>query len=205
MIRRPLALTLLLTTLLVLGTTAVLAKEGAIATLDDALPTDPQPGSEITVGWTVEMPGMNGEPEPFNAEAVFIRVIPVTGEPVEVVGQQGPNGHYVATATVPAGGIRNVEIGLRGESCSGGTCQRSDLMFTIADVEPAVDPGAAVYNPVVDAPEAAPADAAAPVSGSNSLALVAVIALALAAAAIVLGTLFLRGRGRMLTPGSSRS
>ncbi len=203
--RRPLTVTLLLSVFLILvGTTGVLAKEDAIVTLDAALPTDPEPGSEITVGWTVETRGVNGELEPFNAEAVFIRLIPATGEPAEVVGRQSPLGHYVATVTVPAGGIRSVEVGVRGESCSGGTCQRSDMMFPIADVGPAVDPGATVYNPVVGAPEAAAATTS-PVASTPNIGPMAVIGLALAGVAIVLGVLFLRGRGRTLTPGSTRS
>lgn len=89
MVRRQLPTALMLSALLVLAATgSALAKDDAIATLDTSLPSDPEPGSEITVGWTVESPGESGELEPFNAEGMFVRLIPTTGDPVEAVGHQ---------------------------------------------------------------------------------------------------------------------
>jgi len=46
----------------------------------------------------------DGSRIPFNAEGVFVRVLPASGDPVEVVGRQDRLGHYVATVTVPTGG-----------------------------------------------------------------------------------------------------
>ena len=185
MLRRKIQSALLLSTLLLLAaTTGVLAKDDAIVTLDAALPADPEPGSEITVGWTVTTPGDDGLMAPFNAEGMFIRLIPATGEPVEAVGRQGQPGHYVATVTVPAGGVRDVTFGLRGESCSGGTCERSDIVFVIDDSVIPVIEGSAAAN-------------AGPGTGLAGVAL--------AAAAAVLGMVALRSRGRGLTPRASRS
>ncbi len=193
----------LATLLAIAGTLTAVAKDNAIVTLDATLPGDAEPGSEITVGWTVETPGENGQTSPFNAEGMFIRLIPTTGDPVEAVGRQGPIGHYVATISVPAGGIREVEAGLRGESCTGGTCQRSDLMFTIDELTvPAVAP-ANVAGPNT-APQA-PVDTTPPVSIATDPEPLGLAVLGLAALAIALGLVFLRFRGRSLTPGSSRS
>lgn len=193
----------LATLLTIAGTLTALAKGDGIVTLDATLPGDAEPGSEITVGWMVEIPGENGQMAPFNAEGMFIRLIPSTGDPVEAVGRQGPIGHYVATMTVPAGGIRAVEAGLRGESCTGGTCQRSDLMFTIDESTiPAVAP--ANVSGANTAPEA-PVDTSPPVSSASDPQPLGLVVLGLAALAIALGLAFLRFRGQSLTPGSSRS
>jgi hypothetical protein len=210
MIRRPLALLLLLTAWFLLGTATVLAKGDAIVTLDASLPSDPEPGSEITVGWTVETPLENGGRAPFNAEGMFIRLIPTTGEPVEAVGRQNALGHYVATVTVPAGGVAEVAIGLRGESCSAGTCQRSDMLFAIDDSAMPVFEAAAPADVPVDvsgagtAPEA-PAQATSPVGSASGLQPLGVVGIAAAAATLIVAFGYLRPRGRSLTPGSSRS
>ena len=150
--------------LLLAATAGALAKDDVIVTFDSALPTDPEPGSEITIGWTVETPGRDGQMEPFNAEGMFVRLIPATGDPVEAIGRQGPPGHYVTTLTVPASRIVDVEAGLRGESCSGGTCQPSDILFSIEEsttgegmVAPAVnDAHGSASNPPVSSPDIEP-------------------------------------------------
>lgn len=206
MVRRQFPSALLLATLLALGATAgVLAKDDAIVTLDASLPANPEPGSEITVGWTVETLGENGTREPFNADSMFVRVTPPTGEPVEVVGTQGPAGHYVATVTVPPGGIEAVALGLRGESCTAGTCQPSDIMFTIDDsAMPVFEPAPpATVTDGVAAPEA-PAATTSPANVGGGPLPWAVVGLALATA-ILLAMIALRARGRAFTPGSSRS
>ena len=206
MVRRQLPTAVLLSTLLALGVTAgVLAKDGAIVTLDSSLPSDPDPGSEIIVGWTVQVAGQGGQLEPFNAEAMFVRLVPASGEPIEVVGRQDPPGHYVATVTVPAGGIRDVVFGLRGESCSGGTCQPSDILFAVDDsVVPVFAPAGAQAASEPNAP-AAPDGTAPSVGVSGDPQSLGFVGLALAAAAIVVAAVVLRARGRDLTPGSSRS
>lgn len=207
MLRRQLPNALLLSTLLALAATpGVLGKDGAIVTLDASLPADPEPGSEITVGWTVETPGEDGQMAPFNAEGMFIRLIPATGDPVEAVGQQSPAGHYVASVTVPAGGISGIEVGLRGESCTGGTCERSDILFAIDDsAVPVFDAGAAANAPAPDKVTSEPAGGTAPVAPASDLRPLGIAGLALAAGLAVLGLVALRSRNRDLTPRSSRS
>jgi hypothetical protein len=207
MLRRQIPSALLLSTLLAfVATTGVLGKDDAIVTLDAALPADPEPGNEITVGWTVETPGEDGQMAPFNAEAMFVRLISPEAETVEAMGRQGPPGHYVATVTVPAGGIRDVEFGLRGESCSGGTCQRSDILFAIDDsVIPVIEAGAPANAPGPGTFASGPAGATLPVAPASDLQPLGLAVLVLAAAAAVPGLVALRSRGRGLARGSSRS
>lgn len=203
---------IILSCVLVLAVTAgVVAKGDAIVTLDASLPADPEPGSEITVGWTVETLGENDARYPLNAEGMFIRLIPANGEPVEAVGAQDPLGHYVATITVPGGGIEGIEVGLRGESCSGGTCQRSDILFVIDDsmtpvFAPAAPEAAAVAGEGADSGTAVEGPASATSAGSvgPDLVLLGLIGLAVAAAASIMAGVVIRNRGRTVTPGSSR-
>ena len=209
MLQRQIPIAFLLSTMVALVATAgVLAKGDAIVTLDTSLPRDPDPGSEITVGWTVETALEDGTRAPFNAEWMFIRLIPTTGEPVEAVGQQDTLGHYVATLTVPAGGIADVAIGLGGESCSGGTCQRADMRFAIDErampvfkTAPAIVSGAGA---AAEAPEA-PAQVTSSVDTAGGLQPSGIVGIAAVVAAIAVALGLLRGRGRTLTPGSTRS
>lgn len=207
MLRRQVPAALALSTLMILAATVGTAAKGdAIVTLNSTLPGDAEPGSEITVGWTVEMP-IEGGMAPYSSEHMIIRLIPSTGNPVEAAGQQGPPGHYVATLTVPSGGISDVEVGLLGESCSGGTCQRSDLLFTIDEsVVPAISPGTPASVPGANAPGQAPVDTAPPAGAAGDLRGFIMLGLAMAAAAIVVGVLIARDRGRRgITASSSRS
>ena len=112
------------------------AKEGAEASLDAPIPPGAEPGSEIEVGWSAGWPDGTGGLDPIIGSPVFIRLTSVDGsERIEASGTERPSGsgHYVATITVPRGGVGLVEIGLRGESCVEGTCTRSDLLFELPE------------------------------------------------------------------------
>jgi hypothetical protein len=203
MLRRQIPTAMLLATVFALAASlTTLAKEQAIVTLDASLPSDPEPGSEITIGWTVETPGDDGERLPFNAEGMFFRLLPPSGEPVEAFGTQSPVGHYVATLTVPAGGIRAVEVGLRGESCTGDTCQRSDILFAIDDsTVPVLAAGGPASNPAAGSAADSPATTTTPGLGASDLQATGLLGLGLGVIAIVASVAFLRGRRRALTPG----
>jgi len=185
--QRPFAATLIALGMTLVAASAVLAKsEHAVATLDALLPIDAQPGSEVDFGWTLTVPGDGGSSMPFNAEGVFVRLLPASGEPVELVGRQDRPGHYIATVTVPTGGLSGVEIGLRGMACTaGGGCKRSDVMFRLADAS-----DAGVVGRAADTAGSAPVGTA-PVS----LALIA-----LAGAAMVGGVIVVVRRGRVHAP-----
>jgi hypothetical protein len=148
------------------------AKEGAVASLDAPIPPGAEPGSEIEVGWSAGWPDGAGGLDPIVGSPVFIRLTSVDGsERVEASGTEQPSGsgHYVATITVPRGGVGLVEIGLRGESCMNGECVRSDIPFVLSDAERLPELGAPrVPAPVADEPEPlapAPATPRPPVDG----------------------------------------
>jgi len=133
------------------------AKEGAVATLDAPIPPGADPGSEVEVAWSAGWPDVAGGLDPIIGSPVFIRLTSADGsQKVEASGTErsSGSGHYVATITVPRGGVGLVEIGLRGESCVNGECFRSDLMFKLADEQArpqAAAPRARAPLPVVPA------------------------------------------------------
>ena len=131
----------------------VLAKEGAEAKLDTALPRDAEPGSTVKVGWSVF--SIDGdETRPIYGSPVYIRLVGPDGtSATEVMGTEVPrgSGHYTASIQVPEGGIGEVIVGMVGESCvDGGVCQRSDLLFPLTD-DPLVSGAAPVGGPPVAA------------------------------------------------------
>jgi hypothetical protein len=127
-----------------------LAKEGAEARLDTALPRDAQPGSTIDVGWSVF--SIEGEKTyPVYGSPVYIRLVGPDGtSATEMMGKEVPSGsgHYTASIQVPDGGIGQVIVGMIGEACTAGGCQRSDMIFPLTDdplvtgAAPAVTPSA---------------------------------------------------------------
>lgn len=159
-----------------------LAKEGAEAKLDTAIPRDAEPGSTIEVGWSVFYI-VGDKQEPVDGSPIYIRLVAPDGTTsTEVMGTEGPrgSGHYTASIEVPAGGIGEVVVGLVGEACyQDGSCERSDVIFPLTD------------DPLVTgaAPTAAAPAAATPI-GTQLLPLVALgtaFAVIGALAALVLG------------------
>ena len=172
---------------LALAAAPALAKEGAEAKLDTAIPRDAEPGSTIEVGWSV-FSIFDDKEEPVVGSPVYIRLVAPDGTTsTEVMGTELPSGsgHYVASIDVPAGGIGEVIVGMVGEACyQDGSCERSDVIFPLTD-----DPLVTGAAPTADAP--APAT---PI-GAQLLPLVAI-----GAAFAVVGALgaLLIGRRRTL-------
>ena len=171
------------------GTAA--AKGNAMAALDAPIPPDADPGSELEVGWRAWTPD-GGAEWPFAGSPVFIRLVSTDGtSTTEVLGRENPrgSGHYLATISVPPGGVGRVEIGLLGESCVDGSCTRSDMMFELPEEQraPALAAPLSVDPPIPAMPEPGPVRAAdvAPSAGNVPLAL-AIVAGA-AALSILLG------------------
>jgi hypothetical protein len=133
---RPVLATLLLAVgaALVIASTALAKGQDVTATLDAALPVDAQPGEQLEIGWTLTVNEDGGSVRPFIAERIFVRLLPASGDPIEFPARRDRVGHYLATITVPDGGIGAVEIGLAGTVCTAdGQCARGDEMFTLAD------------------------------------------------------------------------
>lgn len=201
MFRRHLAASLLIA--LGLTTTvipAVLAK-GGIAALDTQIPSDPEPGSELTIGWAVGYPVENATPAPFSAVGMFIRFVPPTGEPTEAVGREDRPGHYTATIVVPAGGIAHVEVGLRGESCMGDVCERSDLMFALAEAPAEPAPAVVEAAPQAEVPAGSQPTTETPSTPNVDLPVLLAV---LGGVAVLAGIGATMARSRRLEPGSTR-
>jgi hypothetical protein len=193
---RRFAATLMALGLVLSAASIALAKgEDAVVTLDVPIPVGATPGSTVEIGWTLDIAQDDGSTVPFNAEGVYVRFTPASGASIDVVARQDRVGHYVATVTVPAGGLGDAVFGLRGEACyADGHCERADAFFTVAGspgqavADPAAAPG--VQPPVAGAP---PVTSEAPVSALDLTWLPLLALLGLAAVGVAIAV---RGRGR---------
>lgn len=172
--------------LLALTTASVLAKEGGVARLDAPIPDDAPPGTELEIGWSVFIVDDTGTSHPIVGSPVYLRLIPAGGgSPVEVDAIERPSGsgHYVATVTVPDGGIGRVEVAMHGEACDATSCWDADYVFPMHD-----DPAVAV-PPIAGSEPAATGSAATTDQGPLALLVAAVTGLAAVGAlvALVLG------------------
>ena len=164
-----------------------LAKEGAEARLDTTLPRDAEPGATIDVGWSV-FSIVADTSYPMSATSVYIRLVGVDGtSSTEVVGTERPlgSGHYTAAIQVPDGGIGQVIVGLKGESCSRTEgCSRMDMIFPLTD-----DPLVSGAAPVRSAPVARAAPSGAPISAQLAplVAIGVAVAIAGGVAALIIG------------------
>lgn len=170
---RILRLGLLLTlSILALTPADVLAKAGIIARLDAPLPTTAHPGEQITIGWTLTIPG-GGE---LIGTAVVLRVyLARGGTPLDAPASEDRPRHWSASAVVPAGGIETVGIGIPGTSCTGSTCRPAIDFFTVTDPSGVAVPRPSTL-PATDAIASAPR--ATPRSDSSPASLIAVLAVA---------------------------
>ncbi|HLB04316.1 MAG TPA: hypothetical protein VJK66_04800 [Gaiellaceae bacterium] len=161
------------------------AKEGVQATLDSPAALRGAPGDTISVGWTLG--GIDGgERYAFNAEGIFLRLLDASGgEPVTAFAEQGPIGHYVAEATLPAGGLGGVQIGLLGTVERDGVSKPSEVFFPVVN-DPFREEASRAGAPASAAPSggsAFPAWAIALAAAGGALALLAAARLAARAAA----------------------
>jgi hypothetical protein len=133
-------------------------KEGGMARLAAPLPRDAEPGSTITVYWSLEsFINDNGDMGPFSAGGVYIKLIGL--DTSEAFGRETSPGNYVADVVVPEGGIQAAEFGVAGESIVNGVSSRSNMVFQfdgillqgnpppkVAPNEPAAQPGSTSTN-----------------------------------------------------------
>jgi hypothetical protein len=98
-----------------LSASVAFAKEGATVALTDPIPRDAEPGSTVTVEFTVMVPGENG-PTPMIGSPVFVQLTAPDGATTRGFGTEdrGHPGTYRAEVTVPTGGIASAAFGLRG-------------------------------------------------------------------------------------------
>ncbi len=209
MTRRAAALSALATTALVLALAApVVAKGGGEAALDVPIPRDAEPGSTVEVAWDAWAPGGEGR-HPIVGSPLVLVVTGADGNVVEVMGAERPSGsgHYEASFVVPAGGIAEVMLGMRGTMCDPDGCVTSDLPLTFVE-PPLVGPAwvvPAAVNPAEPVqPAAATTEAAAGV-GRSDLPIPAVAAVLVAAVLAAIGAGLVGRRVRSASGAASRT
>ena len=168
---------------------SALAKEGGLVTLAAPIPRDAEPGSSLTVTFSVTVPDENGHMVPVTGSPMVLKLIGPDGTTTEGMGaERGTPGTYTAFIKVPASGIQSATFGIRGTgTAADGTTSIEDLAF---DVDGLLFTTTAHPAPAAEAGTSGAASAASssgvdlwPAAG-GALAALAVLALALA---IVLG------------------
>jgi len=109
------------------------AKEGARATITSRVPVHAAAGSSFTLRWIVTVPGGSGRRQPFVADGMFVRLIGAPGVRPRMVFAHGDHGRYRALVRVPRGGLRGVELGLRGWATDARGTRPSDGLFPITN------------------------------------------------------------------------
>jgi hypothetical protein len=149
-------------------------KTGVRARLSSGVPLDAAPGERVTLRWTLGYRDERGRWRPgFDACGVFVRLLSASGaSPTVGFDSNGAcrphrGGRYAAGVEVPAGGVGEVQIGLRGTT---------DVFFPLESDSPAAPPRRSAPTP--KRTSAGP-DASALVPGLT-LASLAAVALAVA-------------------------
>ena len=164
-----------------------LAKEGGIVTLTTPIPRDAEPGSTLTVEFTVMVPGEDGM-TPLTGSPMVLKLTGPDGTTTEAMaGERGTPGTYVATIEVPASGIKTATFGLRGTATSAdGTTSLRDVAF---DVDGLL---------FTTSPHAASSPTGGPTTSGPDPRLAAAAALAAVVAVIGAGLLLNAGRRRSM-------
>lgn len=134
MTSRSLAAGALLAVLLALAAPTAGAKEGVAARVLTPISRAAEPGSKVTVVWTLTYDDA-GKRRPFGAGYVFVRLFGPGGSrtPPAYGVHAGQRGRYRASVRVPRGGVTRVAIGVMGSVCDGGTpgCRPAPKFFPI--------------------------------------------------------------------------
>ena len=110
-----------------------LAKEGGLVTLAAPIPRDAEPGSSLTVTFTVTVPAENGHMVPVTGSPMVLKLVGPDGTTTEGLGaERGTPGTYTATIRVPSSGISSAVFGIRGTGVAAdGTTLVEDLAFDV--------------------------------------------------------------------------
>jgi hypothetical protein len=107
-------------------------KDGAQAHLLAPFPLHASAGALITVRWTVDVPGARGR-VPFGAIGMFTTLVGAHSPRTTAAAAQ-THGPYSVRIRVPIGGIRHIQIGLRGFAVeANGTTRPAPMLFPITN------------------------------------------------------------------------
>jgi hypothetical protein len=109
------------------------AKEGVVARVLTPISRDAEPGSRVTVAWTLTYVEA-GKRRPFGGGYVFARLVGPGGTrtPLAYGVQVRHLGRYRASVRVPRGGARRLELGVMGTVCDAKGCRPAPKLFRIA-------------------------------------------------------------------------
>ena len=108
------------------------AKEGVKATLTSEVPLRAEPGTPLTVRWTLSY-AEDGKRRPFEAGGLYVRLRGVSRAHTETAWAGGDRGSYWAHVTVPKSGIGDIEFGLVGWQTDARGSRRADAIFPITN------------------------------------------------------------------------
>ena len=108
-------------------------KDGVRATLMTRLLLGAPAGAQLKVAWALASVDEHGRRRPFGGGGIFVRLLSASGAGAETAFARGTAGHYSATVLVPKGGIRDVQIGIRGWVSGPTGTRRSDVLFPITN------------------------------------------------------------------------
>jgi hypothetical protein len=127
---RSLAFGLVLVVTLAFAST-VAAKEGVVARVLTPISRDAEPGSRITVVWTLSFVDA-GKRRPFGGSAIFVRLYgPDGSRSRRVLGAEIEPGRFRAIVRVPRGGVRRVVFGIMGTACDAEGCRDAPRRFPV--------------------------------------------------------------------------
>jgi hypothetical protein len=107
------------------------AKEGVVARVLTPIARDAEPGSRITVVWTLTFDEA-GERRPFGGGWIYVRLYGPNGATSRRAWATNPRpGRFRADVKVPRGGVRRVELGIMGTACDAEGCRPSPKTFPI--------------------------------------------------------------------------
>lgn len=137
----------------------VFAKGDAMVTLAAPIPRDADPGSTLTVVFTVTGLG-DADSRPISGWPIVLRLTAPDGSYNESLGvERGASGTYVATIDVPAGGMASADFAVQGISTfADGSTERSDMPLAVDGLllTTTANPAPARAAPPADPPAAAP-------------------------------------------------
>ena len=103
------------------------------ATLTTRVPVVASAGTTVRVSWTLSYRDEHGQRHPFGGEGIFVRLLSRSYAPAQTALARGTTGGYVATVRVPKGGMRGIQIGIRGWSSGPNGTHRADWLFPITN------------------------------------------------------------------------